>query len=52
MLKKIILDKIAAQWNIFIGVQNCSACAVIVHTRADQFVLQLMMNQFDSLPSQ
>ena len=53
--QKIIIDKMTAMRTrtIFrIVLQRGYACSIMVHTRADQLLSQLLIEHFDTLPTQ
>ena len=53
--QKIIIDKMTAMrtQTIFrIVLQRGYACSIMVHTRADQLLSQLLIEHFDTLPTQ
>ena len=51
---KIIIDKMAATLTFFrlVSTKRGYACSMIVHTRADQLLPQLLMELFDTLYTQ
>ena len=54
-LQKIIIDKLTAMrtQTIFPDcITKGYACSIIVHTRADQLLSQLLIEHFDTLPTQ
>ena len=51
--KRFIIDKMTAIRQFFfrLVLKRGYACAMVVHTRADQLLPQLLMLHFDTLPS-
>ena len=54
--QKSIIDKMAAMSTLtffrFVSTKRVNACFMIVHTRADQLLPQLLIEHFDTLPTQ
>ena len=54
--QKSIIDKMAAMSTLtffrLVSTKRGYVCSMIVHTRADQLLLQLLIEYFDTLPAQ
>ena len=54
--QKSIIDKMAAMSTLtffrFVSTKRGYACSMIVHTQADQLLSQLLIEYFDTLPTQ
>ena len=54
--QKSIIDKMAAMSTLtffrLVSTKRGYACSMIVHTRADQLLSQLLIEHFDTLPTQ